>query len=53
VRGTRPASVSSAAAGRFIPARAGNAASAIAFMACASVHPRACGERRSIMQEGR
>src|SRR5947208_3407714 len=33
---------------RFIPARAGNAASTCPRATCPTVHPRACGERRRV-----
>ncbi len=47
VRGTPQANHSESQKNRFIPARAGNAASTIRCDQCLPVHPRACGERRS------
>ncbi len=44
VRGTRLNRAAEAAKCRFIPARAGNTASASAWARCRAVHPRACGE---------
>ncbi len=52
VRGTRPSSLPSQASGRFIPARAGNTATARSTSSFRTVHPRACGEHRSAMSAG-
>ncbi len=47
VRGTRYFCQCASGQNRFIPARAGNARGRRSFLGCASVHPRACGERVS------
>ena len=51
-RGTRSTRCTLLDAGRFIPARAGNALSARARLSLGAVHPRAGGERRSGSQYG-
>ena len=47
MRGTHPVAARAAAAVRFIPAHAGNTASAAAGRRGPAVHPRACGEHRA------
>ena len=52
VRGTGPASLSTVAAVRFIPARAGNGRRRLSGGFSEPVHPRACGERFAVVPWG-
>ena len=51
LRGTHPPSSRASSRRRFIPAPAGNASRAPAWMCRFAVHPRACGERSSRIHE--